>query len=318
MKNCALRYKIILLLSILLVTVVLPVFAANSQVAKVGAVVITSYELAREQQKLMPFGSFHGGVSKEKADMVRQQALDKLVERAYKVNHALKEEVSVENSLVDEKIKNIISRFGSKNEFEKALGGESQSELRASIYRQMLAEKIEKITIDDKIKIDDKEIFSYYENNKATYKRPKRFKASHIMVKVDPSSNKEQKEILEKRAFSLYERAIKGEDFYNLAYYNSDDKSKYVGGDMGYFHEGQTIKEFEKQLLMMKPGEISPPVKSMYGFHVIKLIEVEEPKLLSFEEVKEKIKESMYKRLRDDAYASWMAKLKAAYPVVNN
>lgn len=319
MKSRFLLVKTILLTSILLATVVLPGYAANPQVAKIGAVTITAYELAREQQKLLPFNvSFHSGVSKEKVEKMRQEALDKLIERAYKVNYALKEEISIDSNLVEEKFKGVSAKYASKGDFDKALGGETQSEFRASIYREMLSEKAEKIAVNDKINISDEDVLSYYEKHKSTYKRPKQFKASHIMVKVDPSSNKEEKEKLEKRALALYERAIKGEDFYNLAYYNSDDRSKYVGGDLGYFHEGQTVKEFEGQLFKMKPGEISPPVRSMYGFHIIKLVEVDEPKQLSFDEVKDKIRESLYKDQRDDAYASWIGKLKATYQVQIN
>lgn len=145
--------------------------------------------------------------------------------------------------------------------------------------------------------------------------RPKQFKASHILIKVDPSSNKDERLTLDNKAKDLAKRAKNGEDFYNLAYYNSDDRSKYVGGDLGFFHQGQTVKEFENALLKMKPGEISDPVRTMYGWHIIKLVEINEPKQLEFSDVKVKIREQMEKSSREKTYIDWMTKLKSTYPL---
>lgn len=295
---------------------VAPAFAAEDLVAKVGSVPITKYELQREQQKILPFNvSFHGGLPPEKLAEVREEAMGKLIERAYKVQYGMDEKISVDNSAVDKQFEAARAKFKSAKDFEKALGSEKSKGYRASIYRELLAKKSEEVVVDAKVKVTDAQVREYYEKNKSTFLRPKQFKASHILIRVDPASNKEEREALKKKADDLTARAKAGEDFYNLAYYNSDDRSKFVGGDLGYFHEGQTVKEFEDALLKMKPGEISGPVKTLHGYHIIKLVELNESRQLDFEEAKGKIRQSLEKKERESIYEKWMSELKKKYPL---
>ncbi|MCF6180105.1 MAG: peptidyl-prolyl cis-trans isomerase, partial [Geopsychrobacter sp.] len=164
-------------------------------------------------------------------------------------------------------------------------------------------------------KVSDAEIEKYYKEKKHTFFMPKQFRASHILVKVDPASNKEERAALKKKADEILLRAQKGEDFFDLAYYNSDDRTKYVGGDLGMFHEGQTEKPFEDALLKLKVGDISDLVKTRYGYHIIKLTQVNEPRQMSFNEVKLKIKATLEKERRDKIYAEWIDSLKQKYKV---
>jgi len=294
----------------------LPSQAAEKLVAKVGSVPVTEYELQREQNRIMPMNAtFHGGISPDKVAKIRADALQNLIDRAYKVNYALIEEIALEKGALDQRVQQIQKKYKSNREFEKATGKEGVAGVRASLYRELLALKAEQVAVAAKVTIADAEVSRFYESNKASYMRPRQFKASHILVKVDPSSNKDERDKLLKKAQDLADKAHKGEDFFNLAYYNSDDRTKFVGGDLGYFHEGQTVKEFEAALKKMQPGEISEPVKSMVGYHVIKLVEVNEPRLFTFDEVKEKIRKNLEDKMRERIYGEWMDGLKAKFVV---
>jgi parvulin-like peptidyl-prolyl isomerase len=169
--------------------------------------------------------------------------------------------------------------------------------------------------VDSGVKVTDEDVRAYYDKNQSMYMRPRQFKASHILVKVDPASSKSEREALLSKAQDLAVKAAAGEDFYNLAYYNSDDRSKYVGGDLGYFHEGQTVPEFEEALVKMKPGEIAGPIKTMFGYHIVKLMELNEPRQLNYEEVKDNIRQTLEKKQRDSLYEAWMNGLKARFEV---
>ena len=294
-----------------------PLHAAESKVvAQVGSVPVTIFDLGREQQKLLPFNvQFHGGLATETLEKIKTEALTTMIDQAYKVNDALDKKVTVDKKIIDAQIENLKKKYKTEKEFKVALGKESLKELRTSIERTFLAQKAEELAIQKNINITDADVRAYYDTNKHTYKRPKQFKASHILVKVDPSSNSEERVILEKKAQDLAKKAKSGEDFFNLAYYNSDDRSKYVGGDLGYFHEGQTVPEFEAAVKKMKVGETSEPIKSMYGWHIIKLVELNEAKQLEFDETKVKIRTQLEKAAKDKLYNSWMADLKAKYPL---
>lgn len=286
--------------------------------AKVGEIPVTRYELQRQVQKVLPFQvSFHGGVSKEKIAAIRQQAMDDLIDRALKLRYATERKITVDSKRVDEDFKAIRSRYKSAKEFEAALAGESERDFRASIYRDLLARKVQEVAVNEpaKAKVTDPVLRAYYDQHVATFKRPTQFKASHILVKVDPAVNAEERVKLEAKAKDLAGKAKKGEDFFNLAYYNSDDRSKFVGGSLGSFHEGQTVKEFEQALLAMKPGEISDPVKTMFGWHIIRLEEVNPPRQMTFDEVKERIRTEQLEKTKQTLEADWLKQLKATYQV---
>ena len=84
------------------------------------------------------------------------------------------------------------------------------------------------------------------------------FRASHILV-----SDKTLAE-------SLYERVRKGESFSSLANQYSNCPSKSKGGDLGWFKEGQMVREFENQVRRMSMGSISRPLRTQFGYHIIK------------------------------------------------
>ncbi|BCR05774.1 peptidylprolyl isomerase [Desulfuromonas versatilis] len=314
LPKCRLLLTALVLLSV--VSVALAQESAEGLVAKVGGVPVTRFELQQQVQKVLPMQvGFHGRLSEEKLAEIKQKALDELIEQAYKVQYAIREEIAVDNAAVQEALQPIIDKYGSEQGLQQALGKVSLQDFRAVLYRQLLAAKAEKLAIDDKVKVSDEEVAAFYRKHQEGYVRPRQFKASHILVKVNPSSNAEERAALKKRAEELAAKAKAGEDFYNLAYYNSDDRSKYVGGDLGYFHEGQTVAEFEAALKKLKAGEISDPVKTMYGFHIIKLVEVNESRQLGFEEVAGKIRQTLESGKRKELYEAWLAGLEKQYAV---
>ena len=84
------------------------------------------------------------------------------------------------------------------------------------------------------------------------------FRASHILVKDQATAER------------LYERVKKGESFQSLAHQYSTCPSKAKGGDLGWFKEGQMVREFENQVRRMSTGSISRPVRTQFGYHIIK------------------------------------------------
>lgn len=290
--------------------------SGNGIVAKVGSVEITTYEVGREMRRILPFNStFHGGLAPEKVDKVRQDALENLIERGYKIQYGLLNEISLPKGAVEEKMKQVKEKFSSEKELEKALKGESLSAFRSAVHRLLLAKQVEEEVVDKKARATDEELRRYYEEKKGMFYRPTRYKASHILIKVDPALPEAERVKLLVKAEDLTERALAGEDFYNLAYYNSDEDSKFVGGDIGYFHSGQVVKEFENAVKDLKPGDIVGPVETLSGFHVIKLTDVEPPRQMTFEETEPKIRKILEEKRREALYREWMDELKKQYKV---
>lgn len=128
-----------------------------------------------------------------------------------------------------------------------------------------------------------------YEAQKDNFKTPGRRQAAHILVNVDggESATTEQQKAAQAIAAKLSERAKAGEDFAELARASSQDLgSKDDGGDLGYIEKGVTEPAFEAKLFAMNSGEISEPILTSQGYHIIKLGEVEVERLKSFEEAR--------------------------------
>jgi len=288
----------------------------NDVVAQVGSISITKFELGREFQRILPLsGTYHGGVSKEKIGEVREQALEKCIERSLKAMYALEHEIPADASAVKQQYDKVRGNFESEKAFVKALGGESPEAFRSSLFRGQLAAAAEKEVIDSQVTVTDDEMLKFYEQNKEKFINPKQYKASHILIKVDPASTSEQREEKLKFAKEILQKAKAGEDFYNLAYYNSDDRTKYVGGDLGYFSAGQTVAEFDAAVQKMKVGEISDIVASLYGYHIIKLVDIKPASQMSFDEVKSTLMPQMQKAHRDKLYDEWLASLRDKYEI---
>ncbi len=291
------------------------VMAESTIVAKVVDTPVTIYELNREMQRIIPMNSsFHSGISKEKIAEVRETSLNNLIDQGYKVQYALQQNISVSKADLDERLGKVHEKFPTKKTLQKALGEEDLKDFYASVSRILLAKKAEKVAIGSKSKLSKVEIRDFYEQNKRMYNRPKQYRASVILIKVDPTRIATDKEPARLKAERLADQAKAGEDFYNLAYYNSDDRTKMVGGDIGYFHTGQIAKEIEDAIADLKPGEIAGPIETREGFNIIKLTELNPPKQLLFEEVKVKIRQRQEKKKYDTLYTEWMMGLKKNYP----
>lgn len=285
--------------------------AQEAAVTKVGNIVISEDEIQVELQKKLPSVSFHGGIKPEKLEELRKAAREEVITRAYQTNYALANEIAVDGKQVEADW----AAFTAKNPGIVKATPAQVEQLKQIRYRELLAKQAVDKAVDSKVTVTDAEVKSYYEANKAQYYQGKLFKASHILVKVDPASNAEEKAARKEKAEKLMERAKAGEDFFNLAYYESDDRSKYVGGSLGSFHAGQTVPEFDAQIQKMKAGEVAGPVQTLYGYHIIKLDEVKEARQLPFEEAADMVRERLRKEKREKLYSEWMESLKKTYPL---
>ena len=162
-------------------------------------------------------------------------------------------------------------------------------------YRQPERRKLKYLLVDEtrlreKIRPTPAEVRQYYDSHPNDFPVSDRVHAAHILVKVDRDAKPEVDAAARKKAQDLAARARKGEDFAALARkYSEDPGSKEHGGDLGPFARGAMVKPFEDAAFSMTPGQISDPIKSPFGYHVIKLIEKLPPGKQTLEEASPKI-----------------------------
>lgn len=142
----------------------------------------------------------------------------------------------------------------------------------------------------DKLKISEKDLKKYF-------KQSPEIRVSHILFKVDEKTNEEQ---VKKKALSVLEKAKAGEDFSELAKKYSEGPSAKNGGDLDYFTKDSMNSEFSDAAFNLKKvGEISPLVKSKYGYHIIKLTQIRDFKSADKRRLEYQVKSQKQKELYD-------------------
>lgn len=156
----------------------------------------------------------------------------------------------------------------------------------------------------NKITISEDELKDFYEKNKYLYNRPEMVKASHILVDTEEKANE------------ILEDITDGLSFEDAAKEYSSCPSKQDGGALGQFGKGQMVKEFEDAVFSMRIGEISAPVKTQFGYHIIKLTEHMPAKSAEFEEVYQEVKDNCFAVKQENVYKNKKEELTKKYDVI--
>jgi peptidyl-prolyl cis-trans isomerase D len=143
------------------------------------------------------------------------------------------------------------------------------------------------------VKISDGEIRDYYETHPEEFKTPKTVEARHILIKVDPDAGPEKVAEAKKRIEDILKLAREGKDFAQLARQYSEGPSKDKGGYLGAFTKDSMVKPFAEKAFAMKAGEISDPVRTRFGWHIIKVEKVNPATTRSLDEARGEIRKKL-------------------------
>ncbi len=148
---------------------------------------------------------------------------------------------------------------------------------------------------NEKVVLTDDDIAAYYETNQATFGTPKTVEARHILIRVDESADDETVEDGRKRLLPVLELARAGEDFGELAKIYSEGPTAEKGGFLGAFRKEAMVAPFAEKAFSMVVEEISDPVRTRFGWHLIKVEKINEATTKTLEEVKTAISETLKK-----------------------
>ena len=169
-----------------------------------------------------------------------------------------------------------------------------------------------KLSVEDlgaKLDVDEADILRMYEDNPDRYRQPGSRSVSHILLSVSPDAVDAQIDQVRRSASEIVARARGGESFASLAEVNSDDKgSAKRGGELGVIRPGTMVKPFEDAVFEMVEGEISEPVRTQHGFHVIRLDRITESTVQSLDLVRSEIKAEV-RRLRAEEQFNELAEI---------
>lgn len=143
--------------------------------------------------------------------------------------------------------------------------------------------------------VSDADAEAYYTEHGAEFDTPRRAQASHVLVRVPPTGGSEAEGKSRAKIAEVIRRAKAGEDFAKLARETSEDTATAArGGDLGLVGPGEVVPQFERAVFALKKGEVSPePVRTPFGYHAIKVMDVQEGGREPFKEAAGRIKEKL-------------------------
>jgi foldase protein PrsA len=238
-------------------------------------------------------------------EQLKGQAITFLVQRAEIAEQAEKMGVDVSDAKVDKEIERYKKQFygGSTERYEKAVKqqGLTDDQAREEIRAQLVSQGVfNKIT--GEIKITDGDIKAYYNSHKSQYVQPESREVRHILV---------QKKGL---ADSLYAQLKGGANFAKLAKRYSKDPGSAAQGGKLTVSKGQTVPQFDKTAFSLKKGELSQPIKTQYGYHIIQALSAVKPSsTTSLNKVSASIKQQLEQQRKNDKITKWLEDTKKGY-----
>ena len=171
---------------------------------------------------------------------------------------------------------------------------------------QILVQSLIEKEIIGKVKVDDQEALTYYEENKDNFITKEQVYLYNILVET------------EEVAQDILEKLKAGGDFIELAKEKSTGPSAAQGGDLGYVSKGDLIPEIENVVFALEIGSISDIIKSQYGFHILKVTDKKPEVLKTFEEVKEEILPTLLSTKQKEAFDNLIEELKSQVTIEIN
>lgn len=190
----------------------------------------------------------------------------------------------------------IKSGIDKDEEFEKQM-----EKAKADLLKQYYITKLL-----SKADVDDVEIFNFYGQNREMFVDKEEVSARHILVSTQEEADKVVNEI------------NNGLSFEDAAKKYSSCPSSQEGGNLGFFSAGQMVPEFEQAAFSLKPGEMSGPVKTQFGYHIILTEEKKPAGIMPYDKAKEMIRQHLSGQRQQDIYYKKIDQLKKQYDVAIN
>nr|WP_307265514.1 peptidylprolyl isomerase [Oligosphaera ethanolica] len=163
--------------------------------------------------------------------------------------------------------------------------------------------------IDKRTGVTEADAQKFYDDNAAQFTE---YHAAHILAKFPDGASDADKAAAKKKIEDLKAQLDKGGDFAALAKEKSDCPSKEQGGDLGAFRPGQMVKPFEDAMKSLKDGEVSGPVETQFGYHLIK---AGATNVQAFADVKDSITQSLQQEKGQEVFANYAKELREAHNV---
>ncbi|MCI0511281.1 periplasmic chaperone for outer membrane proteins SurA [Chromohalobacter marismortui] len=207
-------------------------------------------------------------------DELRRQVLDRMVVEQIQLQMAERANVSVDDTQLNAAVRKIAENNGmSLDEFADSLekNGMSLATVREQVRREMLLRQVQQSQVASRVNVTDSEVDRYLDQQGSTSDTA--YHLGHLLVSLPQSPSPEQVEQARAKARELYRQLQNGADFQQLARAESDGEQASAGGDLGWRRGDRLPTIFADVVPQLADGEVSEPVRSASGFHLVKRID---------------------------------------------
>lgn len=275
----------------------------------------------------------------EKINEFRKKLIDQMVDDKLLKQEAQKAKIKVTKREVEEGIKQVKKRFPTEDEFQAEMKKEDMSvpQFEKRIEEQLTVMKLIELEVKAKVTPPaESDVKAFYEQIQLkmagknlgldkkdedeigtlakylTKLTAEQVHARHILVAVDKNASLDTKSAALKKIKKVAQEVKAGGDFEELAQKYSDDPgSRNRGGDLGFFSAEDMVPDFAKTAFALNVGQVSDPVLTDFGYHIIKVEEKRAARKLTYDDVKNDLKELLSQKSAQKRYETWLKDLRA-------
>lgn len=271
--------------------------------AVVNQDVVAASEVIQRTEQLRQKARQQGEVMPETAGL-RKQALEALIEDRVLVTYARENGARIDEAELDRVVANVAAQnkltLEQLRERLKADGTDYKS-FRENLRDQMMTERVREREVQGRIKVSDAEIDAWLDKKRAALEQGGQINLAQVLVSVPEGAADGVVAEKRARAEEALARIKGGEDFAKVAAEASKDPgSKAEGGDLGWFTKERMVPDFANAAFAMKAGQVSDPIKTQFGWHVIKVEEKRTKPQPTFDELKEQIDQHLIRKAQQD------------------
>ena len=239
---------------------------------------------------------------------LRDAVLRRLIEQRVILQEARRQGIQVGEDDIDQRLVEIRRRFESEEAFQRSLA-ESRlpmERLKEQLRDQLMVQRLIDTKVRATITVSPLEVAKALDAHPELARPGDRVRASHILVRASGRQSAEQARAL---ITSLHQQAAQGADFADLARRHSEDPQASAGGVLGWVAPGELLPELDRALFELQEGQVSPPIETSLGFHLVKLEERRAADRLSVADANHAVHQQLYQQKFQDAFSRWLAGL---------
>lgn len=264
-------------------------------------------------------GAMGGQMPPRVAEMMKTRTVDRLIDEHLIDQQLAETDVKISDEEVDKEFAKFKERFPNEEAFSTFLtrNGVDEAEMKENLQKDLQLRSL----LEDKygIEVTEADAKKHYEENPERFEQEEQVSARHVLIKTEKGADEAAVADAKKRAEEIAKEAKKPDtDFAALAKEKSEGPTADRGGDLGFFTKKRMVPEFADVAFEMEPGDISDPVKSQFGFHVIKVEDRKEAGKADFEEAKEDILTQLQRTQFRDAMQKYLEEIKSDIEITRN